>query len=173
MGLLLGLWMPSIRLLMKGNRVKNIEKYPETTAALDAYNSLDFKNVPFNEWLECEYEPAHPSTMLEAAQSVIDDWYATGPDVNDEHFGLKIIALETAIAREEAKPKRNFDRYETPDDAHRGFREMCDGINDCKNCRFRDCDSNRDCEITWLFEETNAEEEFENGEVKRHSALHS
>lgn len=158
---------------MKGNRVKNIEKYPETAAALDAYNSLDFKNVPFNEWLECEYEPAHPSTMLEAAQSVIDDWYATGPDVNDEHFGLKIIALETAIAREEAKPKRNFDRYETPDDAHRGFREMCDGINDCKNCRFRDCDSNRDCEITWLFEETNAEEESENGEVKRHSALHS
>lgn len=159
MRLSLGLRRLSIRQLMKGNRVKNIEKYPETAAALDAYNSLGLTKVPFNEWLECEYELMHPFTTLEAAQSVIDEWYATGPDVNDHSFGLKIIALENAIDREKSKPVRNFDKYRTEKEACEGFREMCgySGIHSCDSCRFRDCDGISGCAIAYLYAEAKKE----------------
>ena len=149
---------------MKGNRVKNIEKYPETAAALEAYNGLGFKKVPFNEWLECEYELTHPFTTSEAAQAVVDEWYATGPDVNDDHFNLKIIALENAVEREKAKPVRNFDRYKTAKEAYVGFRKFCDGIYDCEKCRFKDCDgaygspTSHGCMLAWFYEEAEKEE---------------
>ena len=47
------------------NEMKNIEKYPNTKDALEAYNKLDFKKVPFYEWLELEYKDR---TLLEAAK---------------------------------------------------------------------------------------------------------
>ena len=31
--------------------MKNIEKYTDTKDALDAYNSLNIKKLPFDEWL--------------------------------------------------------------------------------------------------------------------------
>ena len=49
------------------------------------------------------------------------------------------------------RPTRNCDRFNTADDAHKGFREMCDGIDDCDNCRFGDLDSILQCEIRWLY----------------------
>lgn len=137
--------------------MKNIEKYPETRAALEAYNGLGFKKVPFNEWLEREYELTHPFTTSEAAQAVVDEWYATGPDVNDDHFNLKIIALENAVEREKAKPVRNFDKYKTADEAYDGFKKMCNDMETCAFCRFRDGDSIIKCGFAWLYE--NAEKE--------------
>ena len=51
--------------------MKNIEKYHETKGALEAYNKLDFKKVPFDIWLECEYEEPHVQTLLEAAEAIV------------------------------------------------------------------------------------------------------
>ena len=42
--------------------MKNIEKYSETKGALEAYNKLDFKNVPFDTWIELEYEEPREQT---------------------------------------------------------------------------------------------------------------
>ena len=36
--------------------MKNIEKYSNTKDALKAYNSLASKPIPFDKWLESEYE---------------------------------------------------------------------------------------------------------------------
>ena len=46
--------------------MKNIEKYPNTKDALEAYNSLESKNVPFDKWLECEFKSPREPTLLEA-----------------------------------------------------------------------------------------------------------
>ena len=35
--------------------MKNIEKYKETKAAQEAYDSLGLTRIPFDLWLECEY----------------------------------------------------------------------------------------------------------------------
>lgn len=55
------------------------------------------------------------------------------------------------------RPTRNCDRFNTADEAHKGFREMCDGIDDCEKCRFYDLDSNFGCEIAWLYAEADKE----------------
>ena len=41
--------------------MKNIEKHPNTKDALEAYNN-SVKNVPFDEWLELEYEEPREQT---------------------------------------------------------------------------------------------------------------
>ena len=60
--------------------MKNIEKYPNTKDALEAYNSLAFKTVSFDTWLECEFEEPRVSTLLEAAEAVMRTWYAKLPE---------------------------------------------------------------------------------------------
>lgn len=47
--------------------MKNIEKYPNTKGALDAYNALDSKTVSFDAWLVCEYKEPHAPTLEETA----------------------------------------------------------------------------------------------------------
>lgn len=42
--------------------MKNIDKYNESKAALNAYNSIISKKVPFDVWLECEYEEPREQT---------------------------------------------------------------------------------------------------------------
>lgn len=42
--------------------MKNIEKYPNTKDALDAYNALDSKKVSFDAWLVCEYKEPRAQT---------------------------------------------------------------------------------------------------------------
>ena len=122
--------------------MKNIEKYHETKAALEAYNKLDFKKVPFDIWLECEYEEQHVQTLLEAAEAVVKVVY-----------GTFVADLRSAVEREKAKPVRNFNKYKTAKDALTGFNEMCSEKH-CDRCQFsaerNECNI---CKLNWLYAE--------------------
>ena len=137
--------------------MKNIEKYHETKAAIEAYNHQKSKNVPFDVWLECDYEEPREKTLLEAAEAVTDEWYDMRQNINCNDIGKIIVDLEKAIAREKAKPVRNCDKYKTAKDAFAGFNEMCNektcymcpfsaGKNECLNCN-----------LNWLFAEAEKE----------------
>ena len=89
--------------------MKNIEKYPNTNDALEAYNALDLKKVPFGVWLECKFEEPRVPTLLEAAQEVVKTWYAKIPEGALARVGQSIVRLSTAIEREKRKPVRNCD----------------------------------------------------------------
>ena len=89
--------------------MKNIEKYTNTNDALAAYNALDLKKVPFNVWLECEFEEPRVSTLIKAAQEVVKTWYAKIPEGSLARVGQSIVRLSTAIEREMRKPVRNCD----------------------------------------------------------------
>lgn len=131
--------------------MNNIEKYTNTKAALDAYNSLDFKRVPFDVWLECEYEDPNPPTLLEAAEYIVNIVSGTPTSVTRSLFR----ELRLAIEREKAKPVRNFDRFATAEEALAGFRKFCGKVA-CNECRFRDCVPT--CPLAWLYEEAEKEE---------------
>ena len=137
--------------------MKNIEKYHETKCALEAYNKLDFKKVPFNEWLELEYEEPREQTLLEAAEAVIDEWYYTQQNVTLNDLGEKIVDLKKAIARENCKPVLNCNKYRTAKDALAGFNKMCSDES-CDRCPFS-AERNEciNCGFNWLFAETEKE----------------
>ena len=88
--------------------MKNIEKYTNTNDALAAYNALDLKKVPFDVWLECEFEEPRVPTLIKAAQEVVKTWYAKIPEGSLDRVGQSIVRLSTAIEREMRKPVRNF-----------------------------------------------------------------
>ena len=54
----------------KGRNMKNIEKFPRTNDALEAYNQSKSKDIPFEVWLELEYKEPHMQTLFEAAETV-------------------------------------------------------------------------------------------------------
>lgn len=137
--------------------MKNIEKYHETKAALEAYNHQKSKNVPFDVWLECEYEEPREKTLLEAAEAVTDEWYDMQQNINCNDIGEIIVDLEKAIAREKAKPVRNCDKYRTKDEALMAFKKMCCGTG-CRRCRFRDCGTEDVCRLAWLYDESEKDE---------------
>lgn len=130
--------------------MKNIEKYPNTKDALDAYNSLNIKNLPFDEWLKREYEEPRVQTLLEAAKAVVKAWYAKLPEGSIARVGQSIVRLSSAIDREKCKPVRNFDKYKTAEDAHAGFIEFCRKYT-CGKCCFRNQLRPGGCAISWLY----------------------
>ena len=89
--------------------MKNIEKYTNTNDALAAYNALDLKKVPFDVWIECEFEEPRVPTLIKAAQEVVKTWYAKIPEGSLARVGQSIVRLSTAIEREMRKPVRNCD----------------------------------------------------------------
>ena len=89
--------------------MKNIEKYTNTKDALEAYNQPKSKIVPFEEWLECEFEEPRVPTLLETAKEVVKTWYAKIPEGSLVRVGQSIVRLSTAIEREMRKPVRNCD----------------------------------------------------------------
>ena len=133
--------------------MKNIEKYNESKAALNAYNSIISKKVPFDIWLECEYEEPREQTLLEAADAVIDEWYYTQQNVTLNDLGEKIVDLKKAIKREKANLVRNCDKYRTAKDAFAGFNKMCEEKK-CSTCPFS-AERNEclNCSFNWLFAE--------------------
>lgn len=128
--------------------MKNIEKYTNTKDALEAYNKLDFKKVPFDEWLESEYEEP---TLLEAAEDAANEWFLKG--FNHD----KMSKLLDAVIREKKKPVRNFDKYKTAKDANEGFIKFCD-IKECDKCRYGSSRGSG-CRIDWLYDEAENEAE--------------
>ena len=128
--------------------MKNIKKYHETKAALEAYNNLVSKNVPFDEWLELEYKEPHERTLLEAAKLVANEFYICGIPTENS---LRILGQ--AVDREFKNPVLNCDKYRTAMDAHVGFTKMCKEKT-CSRCQFsakrNKCNI---CRLNWLYAE--------------------
>lgn len=141
--------------------MKNIEKYKETKDALEAFRAWykDHKHsvLTMSGWLEKEYEAPPPSTLLEAAEAVADEWYTTFPNVMPDTLCEKIVDLAKSIEREKRKPVRNCDRFATQGEAFAEFMKMCYGMR-CEHCRFRSCDSICRCAVAWLYAEAEKEE---------------
>ena len=138
--------------------MKNIEKYTNTKDALEAYNSLGLKNVPFDVWLQREYEEQLVPTLLNAAKAVVKAWYAKMPEGSIARVGQLIVRLSSAIDREKRKPVRNCDKYRTAEEAHQALKEFC-GKNECRICRFGDSTRTAGCVLEWLYEEAGKEAE--------------
>ena len=129
--------------------MKNIEKYNESKAALNAYNSIILKKVPFDVWLDCEYEEPPKPTLLEAAEAIVKTVSYTPTSVTRNLFR----ELRLAVEREKAKPIRNCDKYRTAKDAFAGFNKMCEEKK-CSMCPFS-AERNEciNCSFNWLFAE--------------------
>lgn len=136
--------------------MRNIERYPGTKEAIKAWDAYHDGggDMPFAAWSEQEYVAPSVPTLLDAAEAVADEWWTMNEEPNVRHG--KIADLEDAIAREKAKPVRNFDRYKTAGEAYVGFKKFCNGIDDCDKCRFKECDDtygSDGCLLTWLYED--------------------
>lgn len=129
--------------------MKNIEKYHETKAALEAYNKLDLsKKVPFEEWIEREYEEP---TLLEAAEDAANEWSLKGFSRD------KMSKLLDAVIREKKKPVLNFDKYRTYEEAFVAYSEMCDSRK-CKLFNFRYCGNSIKFALAWIYAEADMAE---------------
>ena len=136
--------------------MKNIDKYTNTKDALEAYNN-SVKNVPFDEWLECEYEDQIFPTLLEAAEGALKSF-----EERDQYGDLELVKdrmrqLSVAIKREKAKPVLNFEKYKTNDEAFVAYTKMCDS-RECKIFHFRYCGNSIKCVLAWLYAEAEKEE---------------
>ena len=136
--------------------MKNIEKYTNTRDALEAYNQPKSKIVPFDVWLQREYEEPLVPTLLEAAKEVVKTWYAKLPEGSIARVGQSIVRLSSAIDREKRKPVRKCDKYRTAEEAQVALAEFC-GKNKCRICRFGDSTRTAGCVLEWLYEETGKE----------------
>lgn len=136
--------------------MKNIEKYTNTKDALAAYNALGLNKIPFDTWLEREFEEPRVMTLLEAAKEVVKTWYAKLPEGSIARVGQSIVRLSTAIEREKRKPVRNCDKYRTAEEAHVALAEFC-GKNECRSCRCGDRKKNAGCVFEWLYEKSERE----------------
>ena len=146
--------------------MKNIDRFPSTKDALEAYNYIDFKSIPFDMWLECEYEKPSKKTLLEAAEAVIDEWYYTQQNVTLNDLGEKIVDLKNAIAREKAKPVRNCDKYKTVKEASIAFAKMCEGT-ECEKCCYNNSTRRAyGCRFAWIYSEAGKESRNEEGNQK-------
>lgn len=133
--------------------MKNIDRFTSTKDALETYKKLDFKKVPFDIWLECEYEDPREKTLLEAAEAVTDEWYDMQQNINCNDIGEIIVDLKKAIDRERMKPVLNCDKYRTAKDALAGFNKMC-ADKQCDRCPYsaerNECNI---CKLNWLYAE--------------------
>ena len=129
--------------------MKNIEKYNEAKAALNAYNSIILKKVPFDVWLECEYEEPPKLTLLEAAEAIVKIVSSTPTSVTRNLFR----ELRLAVEREKENPVRNCDKYRTAKEAFIAFEKMCQSKS-CDVCPFNtERDESCSCRLNWLYAE--------------------
>ena len=134
--------------------MKNIEKFPRTNDALEAYNQSKSKNIPFDEWLELEYKEPSMQTLLEAAETVTTIWKSKPHECGLTNFLNAIANLSEAIEREKKKPIRNFDMYNTADEAYEGSEKFC-YKSKCLECRYKD--SYPICRFAWLYDKAEKE----------------
>ena len=136
--------------------MRNRDKYQLTNDAIEAWDKYHDcgGDMPFDKWLECEFEDPRESTLLKAAEGLINVWEVHGP----RHAAIikKLLDLADAVAREKNKPVRNFDRYKTAKEAYKGFLGVCESGN-CPNCRFRHCETACACAIEYLYSEAKKE----------------
>ena len=139
--------------------MKNIEKYKGTKDALEAYNSLDLKRIPFDIWLEYECEEPLEPTLLEAAEAVRKAWRPdNGCDTNTSSLDRCLKRLSEAVKREQAKPVRNCDRYKTAYEAFSAYSEACRKEDSCLACPFDEYRNNGvSCGFNFLYTEAGKE----------------
>ena len=133
--------------------MKNIEKYPNTKDALDAYNKLNSREL-FETWLELELEETREPSLLEAAEelkNILSQKDITLPDV-----AVAFSRLTDAIKREKQKSPRNFNKYKTPQEALKAFNLICDNMV-CYSCPY-DKGSDFSCAFEWLYAKAEKEE---------------
>ena len=134
--------------------MKNIEKYTNTKDALAAYNALVLKNVPFNEWLECEYEEPCKLTLLDAVNELKGLWDKSTlgcHSITFETWNTVINRLSDAAERERCKPVLNYDKYKTAEEALFAYRQISKD-NHCSKCTYAGCCFN------WIYSEAGKEE---------------
>lgn len=134
--------------------MKNIEKFPRTNDALEAWRQSVEGGVylSFDEWAQREYEATRAPTLLEAAEAVKTTWHSQW-----QYGSLSIVAkaisnLSDAIDREKEKPVRNCDRFATAKEAYKVLEKSW-----CSHCRFADCGI--PCVLAWIYSEAEKEGE--------------
>ena len=134
--------------------MKNIEKYTNTKDALDAYNQHKSNNVPFDKWLESEYEEPRKPTLLEAAEELKN--VLKQKDISLSDVAVAFSRLTAAIEREKRKPVRNCDKYKTADEASKAFSLMCENVS-CQHCPYNQGRAFK-CKFAWLYATAEKEE---------------
>lgn len=112
--------------------MKNIDKYPNTKDALEAYQARD-KGMftTFSEWCEDEYKDSKPLTLLEALRTAKTILLPV-PLNNFQLAGYRKIIQ--AIDAEDARPKRNYERFATMEEAYSYFNRKCNESSLCNLC---------------------------------------
>ena len=134
----------------------NLEKYPNTADAVKAWNeyrATDNPDIGISDWLELDYIEPRPSSLLEAAKAA-SNWMARS-DIHNIAGTVALGRLKAAIAAEEVRPKRNFERFATAKEAYKELSKMC-RVRLCKACRFykykdHDFGVNSLCVVHWLY----------------------
>ena len=134
--------------------MKNIEKYPNTKDARESYNQLKSKNVPFDKWLELEFEEPREPTLLDVAEELKN--VLKQKDISLSDVAVAFSRLTAAIEREKRKPVRNCDKYNTVKDAMKAFSFMCDNTA-CEHCPYNQGGAFK-CKFAWLYAEAEKEE---------------
>lgn len=132
----------------------NIEKYPNTKDALEAFHQYHYcgGSKPFAEWTAMKYEEPHVPTLLEAAEQIVKVYFTENHEYGIVEDFRKAIIHE----RKNQKPVRNCDRYRTKEEDWSVFTKMCESSN-CVKCRFYNPD-NVSCRFNWLYSEAEKEE---------------
>ena len=133
--------------------MKNIEKYPNTKDALDAYNKLNSREL-FETWLELEFEEPRESTLLEAAEELKNT--LSQKDITLHDVAVSFSRLTAAIEREKQKSPCNFDKYKKQEDAMRAFKLMCENM-ECNRCPYNQGGA-FNCKFEWLYAKDGKEE---------------
>lgn len=132
----------------------NLEKYPNTADAVKAwneYNSGRDESIGFKDWLNLDYIDSR--SLLNVAKRIrrwIEEEVFLGPS------GISVLKdLKAEIASEEARPKRNFERFATAKEAFDAFRKAC-RVQLCEACHLKNKIMARTggyvpCTVRWLY----------------------
>lgn len=117
--------------------MKNIDKYPNTANALEAYAAYkgdSIGGVPFERWLEDEYVEPPPPTLIDVAEELSRDIKAVRDTVGSRRSLSHdlIDRFIDAVDREKRKPLRNCDKYTDLAEAKHAFNKHCSRFNE--NC---------------------------------------
>ena len=135
--------------------MKNAEKYPNTADAVKAWNeyrATDNPDIGISDWLELDYIEPRPPSLLEAAKSAKQ--YIES-QLQNTFSRAEVAKLERAIVSEELRLKRNFERFETAEEAFDAFRKAC-RVQWCEACHLKNKILARSggyvpCTARWLY----------------------